>query len=329
MTNHHHAPISVVVPMRDASAWLPCLLAALTREWEVGFELIAIDDASSDDSAGCIERLCSHWPTQRWQLLDGGGKGVSAARNLGVAASRSDLIAFLDADDCPLPGRLSLPIQALSARSDLSHIHGGWWRGDRAGHCQHLVEPWLEGARFDWRGFMEHKAVLPSAWTVRREAFEAVGGFDVSLQQSEDVDLLLRMAALDHQGGWINAAVVMYRIHDRNTSKKLTQQINGLLTVMERHLIRFPQNDSAWIAKQRYDTTLWTSWLAWQSSAPSLALTLLRQALPSCPYPLARRCVHYLEVFQRSCARIGISLNRDALLASDFWQHARQLLEQR
>jgi glycosyltransferase involved in cell wall biosynthesis len=315
--------------MRNASAWLPCLLAALVREWDVGFELIAIDDASSDDSAECIERLCSHWPNDRWQLLNGGGNGVSAARNLGVAASRSDLIAFLDADDRPLQGRLSLPMQLLHTRSDLSHIHGGWWRGDSAGRRLHLVEPWLEGARFDWRGFMEHKAILPSAWTVRREAFEAVGGFDVTLQQSEDVDLMLRMAASDHQGAWINAALVLYRIHDRNTSKQLIQQINGLLTVMERHLSISHHNDSAWIAKQRYDTTTWTSWLAWQNGEQSLALALLTQALPSCPYPLARRCVHYLEVFQRSCIRIGTSLDRNALLSSNFWHDAKQLLEQR
>ena len=105
--------ISVVLPMRNAAPWLPALLAALVREWATGFELIAIDDGSSDGSPELLQQLCRHWPRQRWRLLPNAGQGVSAARNLGVAASRQPLVAFLDADDRPLPGRLALSLQHL------------------------------------------------------------------------------------------------------------------------------------------------------------------------------------------------------------------------
>ena len=209
--------LSVVLPMRNAAPWLPALLAALTREWATGFELIAIDDDSSDGSGALLRTLCDHWPSDRWQLLKCHGQGVSAARNQGIAASKAQLIAFLDADDRPLAGRLSLPLRHMQVNPDLSHVHGGWWRCNAQGEPRHRVRPWLEGAGFHWHSVMEHKAVLPSAWTIRREALVAIGGFDETLKHSEDVDLLLRLASAGHKSAWIEE-LVRYRIHDGNAS---------------------------------------------------------------------------------------------------------------
>ena len=319
-------PISVVLPMHNAASWLPALLAALVREWQTGFELIAIDDASTDGTAQLLEQLCAHWPRQRWRLLQGGGRGVSAARNLGVVAARAPLIAFLDADDRPLPGRLVLPVQGLAQRPELSHVHGGWWRCTADGQPQHAVRPWQEGAGFSWRTFMVHKAVLPSAWTVRRSALLAVGGFDETLHHSEDVDLLLRLAAAGYQGAWIPQELVRYRIHAQNASARLVPQLRGLLAVMDRHLALLPASEADWVREQRYSTTTWAVWQAWQAGDQPLALQLLQRALQDCPYPLVRRPVHLIEVMQRSSARIGVGFDREALQRSRFWQRAEGLL---
>ena len=322
----HSAPIAVVVPMRDARKWLPSLLAALVREWDTSFELVVVDDGSRDGSAELLQRLCRHWPKHRWQLIDGGGRGVSASRNQGVKAAKSDYIAFLDADDRPLPGRLTLPLQVLQAHPELSHVHGGWWRCDSKGHKQHAVRPWQEGAGFSWQTFMEHKAVLPSAWTLRREAFLAVGGFDEQLRHSEDVDLGIRLAAADHQGRWIEQELVRYRVHGESASAKLKPQLLGLLEVMDRHLQQAPESAQAWARDLRYGTTTWAVWQAWQANDHALSLQLLRQALIDCPYPLVRRPVHLIEAFQRSHDRIGECFDRSLLLKSNFWQQAEALL---
>ena len=221
MGEHKIPSISVVLPMRNASPWLPVLLAALVKESTTHFELIAIDDGSSDGSGPLLQQLCAHWPQQRWRLLDGGGNGVSAARNLGVQTSRAPLIAFLDADDRPLPGRLSLPVQAFTNHHNLSHVPGGCGRCDSRGRKRHAVRPWQEGAGFSWQQCLEHKAVLPSAWTIRREAFCAVSGFDEDLRHSEDVDLLVRLAAAGHQGSWIPQELVRYRQQGGNARATL------------------------------------------------------------------------------------------------------------
>ncbi|WP_413439626.1 glycosyltransferase family 2 protein [Synechococcus sp. MIT S9509] len=317
--------ISVVLPMRNASNWLPALLAALVREWHTGFELIAIDDGSHDGSAELLQRLCAHWPQDRWQLLQSSSRGVSTARNDGIAASRSELIAFLDADDRPLPGRLSLPLQVLTKRPELSHVQGGWWRCNARGELLHNVNPWEETAGFSWRQCMEQKSVLPSAWTIRRHALLAVGGFDQQLRHSEDVDLLLRLAAAGHKGDWIKKELVRYRIHSGNASGHLRPQLEGLLEVMNRHLKILPSSDG-WAQEQRYSTTTWAVWQAWQAGDQEFALELLQLALKECPYPLVRRPVHLIEVMARSSARIGELFDRDQLLSNKFWQQAEPLL---
>ena len=326
MVMHSRPMISVVMPMHNASPWLPALVAALVKEWSSNFELIAIDDGSSDGSGQLLERLCEHWPQQRWHLLHGGGKGVSAARNLGIQATRAPLVAFLDADDRPLPGRLSLPIQVLNKYPHLSHVHGGWWRCDAKGEKNHAVHPWREGAGFSWRQCLEHKAVLPSAWTVRRQTLLAVGGFDEGLRHSEDVDLLVRLAAAGFKGSWIPQELVRYRIHSGNASAKLKPQLLGLLEVVNRHLNNVPGSYKAWARELRYGTTTWAVWQAWQANQQHFALQLLRLALRDCPYPLVRRPVQLIEAFQRSNNRIGRHFHRNQFLNSEFWGQAESML---
>ena len=318
--------ISVVVPFRNAAHWLPQLLAALVREWHVPFELIAVDDHSQDGSASVLRRLCAHWPSARWHLLQANSHGVSAARNQAVAAARAPLIAFLDADDRPLPGRLELPLAMLQAHPELDHVHGGWWRCDEAGKLQHPVRPWQEGAGFDWQKMLEHKAVLPSAWTVRRDVFLKLGGFDVGLSHAEDVDLLVRLAAAGSQGEWIEELLVRYRVHSASASARLEAHLQGLFDVLDRHLETIADDQQPWARQLRYDTKIWGCWQAWSEVEPQLALRLLNQALLNCPYALSRRPVHLLEVFHRSCARVGQPFNRASFQDSSFWQQAEAIL---
>ena len=323
----HWVPsVAVVVPMRNASPWLPQLLAALVKEWDVPFELIAVDDSSSDGSANMLRRLCEHWPAHRWQLLKARDVGVSAARNQAIEATKAPLIAFLDADDRPLIGRLASPLKALQAHPELAHVHGGWWRTDASGALQHQVRPWLEGADFGWREAIEHKAVLPSAWTMRRQAFLDVGGFDESISHSEDVDLMIRLAAAGYRGAWVADLLVRYRVHPGSASGRLQLQLQGLLAVLERHLKDAPEHMQRWACQQRYDTTTWSCWQAWSAKDSDLALELLGKALQRCPYPLPLRPVHLLEVFYRSCARVGEPFDRASFQLTPFWQTAQAML---
>lgn len=316
--------VSVLLAFRNAERWLPGCLAALAQEWAVPFELVAIDDGSSDASAAVLQRLCRHWPAWRWRLMRTAPAGVSAARNRALALARAPLVALLDADDRPMPGRLAQPLAVLNHHPKLAHVHGAWWRMDADGQAQQLVQPWLEGAGFTLREALNHKAVLPSAWTLRRSALEAVGGFDPQLSQAEDVDLLLRLASAGFLGAWLDQPLVRYRVHAEAASQQHGAQVEGLLQVVERHGAALPPAE----ARELYYATLsWTVWLAWSRGDGALAERLLAECGRRCPWPPVRRPVHLLEVFARSAARVGQPFEARTLLATPFWSRAVELLQ--
>jgi hypothetical protein len=319
--------VAVILPFRNAEPWLAEAVASLVTAAEgLAWQLIAVDDGSTDAGPALLQRLTAHWPSPQLQLLQAGGHGVSAARNLGIQATSAPLIAFLDADDRALPSRLRAPLAALAADPQLSHAHGGWLRVRADGTPITAVEPWREGAGFDRQAALTHKAVLPSAWTLRRESLLAVGGFDTSLSHAEDVDLLLRLAAAGHRGTWIEEPLVRYRVHAAGASRNLRAQVEGLANVIDRHLQDAPPHEQAWAAALRYVTRSWGAWKAWSEGDPELALEVLEQALPTCPLPLPQRPVHFLEHLAHSSQREGLPFALEPFLASPFWQQARARL---
>jgi len=319
--------IAVVLPFRNARPWLAEAIASLANAAAgLPWQLIAINDGSSDGGPALLQRLTAHWPTGQLLLLEGGGQGVSAARNRAIAAASAPLIAFLDADDRALPARLQAPLAALQADPQLAHVHGGWLRIDAVGTPIRTVEPWQEGAGFDRISALTHKAVLPSAWTLRRSVLLELGGFDETLSHAEDVDLLLRLAAAGHPGAWIPQPLVRYRVHAAGASRNLQAQIEGLASVVDRHLQNLPPDHAAWAAGVRYGTLSWGAWKAWSEGNHHLALAVLERAAAACPLPLVRRPVHFLEHVARSCTREGLPFEPETFLESRFWQKTQTRL---
>jgi GT2 family glycosyltransferase len=177
--------VSVVVPARDAADTLPGLLAALAAQTlaREEFEVVVVDNASRDATA--------------WVAREGGADrvvmellpGRARARNTGVRATSAPLIAFTDADCTPDPGWLA----ALVACLGRSPLAAGPVRL-RVGEPPNAVER-LEML---WR-FRQEDHVTVEGWAasanlgIRREAWDAIGGFDESFERiGEDVDLCRR-----------------------------------------------------------------------------------------------------------------------------------------
>lgn len=110
--------ISIVLPFHNAAATLPACLASIMRQRETGFELIAIDDGSSDGSAELVAALAR--ADRRIRLLRPGRIGLVSALNLGLAEARGELVARMDADDLMHPDRLGLQRAAMEANPRLA-----------------------------------------------------------------------------------------------------------------------------------------------------------------------------------------------------------------
>lgn len=320
-------PVSVVVPVRNGSRWLPDCLASLARQQGVALELLLVDDGSTDRSATLAQQVWSSlqppWPLQVLAAAaPGASVGVSTARNLGWRQARQPLVAFLDADDLALAGRLRLQAEALCADPGLSHVMVGWRRFGAAGLSAGVdVCPWREGAGFDLEAAFRLKAVLPSAWMIRRSALEAVAGFQAGLAQAEDVDLLLRLALAGHRGSWVRQVLCGYRLHDSGASQQLAAQGRSLLWVMHQRLADLPPSHPLAARKRElvFATRAWSAWQAWQAGASDQALRLWQSSWALSPLGPARTWLHLAEGVASHCQRIGAPFASRDLLQDPRW----------
>lgn len=163
MTKPNEAPaVSVIVPARDAASTLPRTLAGLAaQQLDVAFEVIVVDNGSLDGTAEVAE---SH-PLAPRVIRRRRGEGVGAARNDGVAASRGEALAFVDADCEPTPTWLAAGLLTLS-HADLVPGAVRPQPGEPLGPFDRTL--WVT---------REHGLYETANLFVRREWFERLGGF--------------------------------------------------------------------------------------------------------------------------------------------------------
>jgi glycosyltransferase involved in cell wall biosynthesis len=181
--------VSVIVPTYNRKAMLfEALDSVLAQTWR-DFELIVVDDGSTDGAAADV---AARYGTEV-RLETQPRRGVAAARNLGVSRSGGDYIAFLDSDDAWMPGKLAAQMSFMLAvsRRRICQTEEIWIRnGIRVNPKNKHRKP--SGDIF--RASLELCLVSPSAVLMTRELFEAVGGFDESFPVCEDYELWLRIA---------------------------------------------------------------------------------------------------------------------------------------
>jgi GT2 family glycosyltransferase len=183
--------VSVIIPTHNRRDFVREAIASVLAQTYQDFELLVVDDGSTDDTSEVVREF----PGLRYIRQE--NRGVSAARNRGVADSSGKMLAFLDSDDLWQPRKLEMQVEFFAAHP-------------KARICQ-TEEIWLrKGVRVNPHN--KHKKpsgdifarslhlclVSPSAVMMQRELFECLGGFDESLPACEDYELWLRIAATEH-----------------------------------------------------------------------------------------------------------------------------------
>jgi glycosyltransferase involved in cell wall biosynthesis len=180
--------VSVVIPTYNRAWCLGEAVDSVLAQRFRDFELIVVDDGSTDATAAV---LAGYGGTIR--ILQQENRGVSAARNAGIAAARGELIAFLDSDDIWLPVKLWRQVEFFNRYPEalICQTEEVWVRnGRRVNPGRRHRKP--EGMIFE--PSLELCLVSPSAVMVRRELFDRVGFFDERLPACEDYDLWLRVS---------------------------------------------------------------------------------------------------------------------------------------
>jgi glycosyltransferase involved in cell wall biosynthesis len=196
--------VSVIIPTFNRRAMLLEAIDSVLAQTNQSFELIVIDDGSTDGSAEHLRGLAK---SIRFERIDHCGPG--AARNRGVALARAPLIAFLDSDDLWAPTKLERQLAFMNANPDcaISQTNEIWIRNGRR------VNPGSRHRKRSGDIFIDSLRtclISMSATMMRTDLFRSLTGFDESMLAAEDYDLWLRIL-IDHEAGLLDEPLVTRR----------------------------------------------------------------------------------------------------------------------
>lgn len=222
----HPTPrVSVIIPCYNAERYIAAALrSVLSQEWPE-LEVIVVDDGSTDQSATIIDE---YFPVVT--LLRQQNAGVAAARNRGIAHASGEWIAFIDADDYWLPGKLIDQWRHLRKLPDCRMSYTAWhvWPSDADVPDAALLSDLATRESHGASGWIyPHLLIDCVVWTstvlMHRSLFDEVGPFDSDLRIGEDWDLWLRVSRKT-QIMRLPRPLALYRSHPISITRRLPQK---------------------------------------------------------------------------------------------------------
>lgn len=219
--------VSVILPVRNGARFVAEAIASVMAQSWRPLELLVIEGGSTD---GTVELLAS-LAIPALRVIPQVGTGIPDAWNLGIREARGDVLAFLSADDCWTPDKLTRQVTALLADPALLYT---------IAHFRYAV---LDGSTppssFN-RDLLGRDLVgrIMETLVARRRAFEMIGHFDDSLRTAEDVDWYARASEQGAPHRVLPDVLLTKRVHEANTSGDATTNTPQLLRVLRRSIAR-------------------------------------------------------------------------------------------
>ncbi len=224
--------ISVIVTVYNRAPMIAAAIGSLARQSVDNLEIIVIDDGSTDDSAGVVERLRD----PRIRLIrHESNRGIPAARNSGLETARGQYIAWLDSDDLARPGRLETQARFLDANPDLAMIGGCAGRMAEDGQVRRGARvPMLEHedirAQLLFRSAFQQSSIMGRADILKAYPYSA------SFPVCEDIDMFVRLTA-DHGVANLPVILVDRRLHAGQTIHRESPAIRDRTAAIARRLL--------------------------------------------------------------------------------------------
>ncbi|MBS1791056.1 MAG: glycosyltransferase [Acidobacteria bacterium] len=226
--------VSVIVPAYNSAPFLADTLHSALAQTYKNFELIVINDGSTDNTEEVIANFLD-----QIVYLSQPNRGVMAARNAGLKVARGRYIALLDSDDLLLPNFLEVLVGMLESDPDLSVAYPnaryfGWPKHD--GKLHQDVFPVAEPVTFD--RVLRRECYIFGLLVFRREIVEAIGGYDETLegQGAEDFELWLRMLRRGYRFQFTREVLALYRWRQDSLSNTGVKILSCVVSVYEKLL---------------------------------------------------------------------------------------------
>ena len=222
--------VSIVLATHDGARFLPEALASVQAQTFGDWELVLVDDGSTDDTPAIVARAAAD---PRVRPLAGPRRERCAARNRGIAEARAAFVAFLDADDAWAPEKLARQVAALDAEPAAALCYTIARYVDATGRPLAVRRPPEPLAGRIFPALVRANRMILSSVVVRRTALDAAGGFDETMPTigCEDWDLWLRIARRAPVAV-VAEELTRYRVHGANTAEP--QVLAGGLWVLDK-----------------------------------------------------------------------------------------------
>jgi glycosyltransferase involved in cell wall biosynthesis len=239
-----HPLISVVIPVHNAACWLGETLASLYAQSEADFEIVLVDDASTDHLQDVLDR---HSDARLQVSHLSANVGVSAARNYGIGLARGRYIAFCDADDICQPLRFALQLAFMEQHPDIGLCGGAFTCFDTQDRetvthpltDTHIRKALMQGNCFGLSTVMAKAEVLK------------VCCFDPSLRVAEDYDLWTRLVGSGVHAANLPQILTRYRLHPQQASRYKGAKLDQMSRQVRALYCACLLGDDAWVDKLR------------------------------------------------------------------------------
>ena len=236
--------VSLIIPCYNYGWLLPETLDSVLAQTYPHWECLIIDDGSTDNSRSVAERYVQR--DARFRYLYQVNKGMSAARNAGVAAATGDYVQFLDADDLLAPRKLELQVAFLEAHPSVDLVYGDM-RYFRHGTLTELSQsmdmlnkPWMSGEEGQGEvlinAIVEKNLMVVNAPLTRAELLRRVGPFAEDLRSVEDWEFWVRcaMAGAHFRYDPSPETWALVRVHAKSTSQNMRRMHDFEIQVRQR-----------------------------------------------------------------------------------------------
>ncbi|MGF2035172.1 MAG: glycosyltransferase family A protein [Nostoc sp. CmiVER01] len=273
--------VSVVIPAYNSLKYLPATMESVLRQTFNDFEVILVNDGSSDNTENWVSQIAD----PRVKLITQENQGLSGARNTGIAHASGKYIAFLDADDLWEPTKLEKQVLCLEENSEIGLVYTWVALIDENGNSTGRV--FKNYAENDvWHQIIEHNIVESgSVAMVRRQCFETCGVFDRNLRSFvEDWDMWLRIASR-YPFKVLKEPLVYYRQHSTSASRNWEAMEQSFRIVIEKAFASAPPKLHYLKGRSYGCAHLCLAWKPLQSRNKDYkkAMDFQRQALEYCP----------------------------------------------
>jgi len=316
---------TIIVPAYNATSTLPATLASLLTQTYDDYEIVVVDDGSTDETADIIRAFAANHP--RIRLVSQRNRGLAGARNSGIAAARGDIIGFCDADDLWHNNKLAAHVEHFKRAPHVGLSYAGSRlidaNGAPTGHSQ---RPRLQNFGTD-HIFKRHPVGNGSAPVFRRAALQAIAWrpafeterdwvFDETFRQSEDIECWLRLALrTDWAIEGVPGLLTEYRINPNGLSANTERQLASWEHMVSK--LR-PYSPSFFARHENAARAYQLRYLARRavcSGDAGSALSLVRRSLATSLAPLAEEPAKTLTTLAAALA-LSVSGDRFLRLAS-------------